>query len=246
MIIACTVAERPDLAEHGIDSSEVWPEYNRHGDVVNQWWSCLWDELPDLQLLLHDDESGDVVAEGHTGAFAWDGRDESLPGSFDELIEIVVGTRRAGAPVNTLTALAAEIPPAGRRRGLAGEILAAMRALAVDRGLKHLVAPVRPSAKDRYPLTPIEAYAGWRRADGELLDPWMRVHERLGARIGPTMPRSLRITGSVDDWTSWTGLAFPDSGPYVFPEGLAPVDIDLDANVGRYWEPNVWMLHPDC
>lgn len=56
MIIACTVAERPDLAEHGVDSSEVWPEYNRHGDVVNQWWSCLWEELADLQLLLVDDE----------------------------------------------------------------------------------------------------------------------------------------------------------------------------------------------
>jgi len=186
------------------------------------------------------------VAEGHTGAFAWDGLDESLPRSFDELIEIVIRTRRTSAPVNTLTALAAEISPARRRRGLAREILAAMRALAVDRGLTHLVAPVRPSAKDRYPLASIDAYVRWHRADGELLDPWMRVHERLGARVATTMPRSLRITGSVADWTAWTGLAFPDSGSYVFPEGLAPVEIDVDADVGAYWEPNVWMVHPDC
>ena len=52
-------------------------------------------------------------------------------------------------------------------------------------------------------------------------------NERLGARIGPVLPESLRITGSVAEWTSWTGLAFPVSGSYVFPEGLAPVEIDV-------------------
>ena len=56
---------------------------------------------------------------------------------------------------------------------------------------------------------------------------------------------SLRITGTVAEWSSWTGLAFPASGQFVFPEGLAPVEIDLDADRGAYWEPNVWMIHPD-
>ena len=32
---------------------------------------------------------------------------------------------------------------------------------------------------------------------------------------------------------------------YVFPHGLAPVDIDREADLGAYWEPNVWMIHPD-
>jgi hypothetical protein len=59
------------------------------------------------------------------------------------------------------------------------------------------------------------------------------------------LPRSLKISGSVDDWATWTGLAFPDSGNYVFPEGLAPVRIDRDGGTGLYWEPNVWMVHPD-
>jgi hypothetical protein len=38
-------------------------------------------------------------------------------------------------------------------------------------------------------------------------------------------------------------MVFPDSGEYVFPLGLAPVSIDRDADVGSYWEPNVWMIH---
>jgi hypothetical protein len=40
-------------------------------------------------------------------------------------------------------------------------------------------------------------------------------------------------------------MAFPDSGEYVFPEGLAPVHIDRSTDRGSYWEPNVWMVHPD-
>jgi hypothetical protein len=31
----------------------------------------------------------------------------------------------------------------------------------------------------------------------------------------------------------------------VFPEGLATVHIDREADLGSYWEPNVWMIHPE-
>jgi hypothetical protein len=224
----------------------VWPEYNRHGDVVNLWWGHLAEELPEYQFVLIDDDDPEtVVAEGHTGPFAWNGRDGSLPGSFDSLLEMIFRQNTAGTVPTALSALAAETPRDGRRRGLAIEILQAMRTIAARHGLRHLVAPVRPSAKDRYPLVPIERYATWRRADGQLLDPWMRVHERLGARVGPAMPQSLLITGSVADWTSWTGLEYPDPGAYVFPEGLALLEIDLGRDRGTYWEPNVWMIHPD-
>ena len=39
-------------------------------------------------------------------------------------------------------------------------------------------------------------------------------------------------------------MAFPDSGEYVVEGALVPVEIDRDADVGRYVEPNVWMRHP--
>jgi hypothetical protein len=38
-------------------------------------------------------------------------------------------------------------------------------------------------------------------------------------------------------------MAFRESGAYVFPHGLAPVEIDRDQDVGLYWEPNVWVRH---
>ena len=245
MIELHTAAERPDLWERGLDSSAVWPEYNLHGDVANAYWPSLVEELADYQFVLYDPETDTVVAEGHTGPFAWDGDDATLPDGFDATLELVFAERRSRARVNALAALAAETPRGGRRRGLAAEILGAMRTLAARHGLRHLVAPVRPSWKERYPITPIEEYVTWRRPDGELLDPWMRVHERLGARVGAPLPRSFRITGSIAEWTAWTGLDLPASGTYVFPEGLAPLAVDLDADLGAYWEPNVWMIHPE-
>jgi hypothetical protein len=245
MLTMHTAAERPDLWDRGIDSASVWPEYNLHGDALNLWWGLLDVELRDFQFVLYDDAEDVVVAEGHTGPLVWDGNDDHLPPGIDQAIELVFRHGRAKAPVNTLCALAAESPRDGRRRGLAVEILAAMRTLAERHRLEHLVAPVRPSWKQRYPLTPIERYISWRREDGQLLDPWMRVHERLGARLSATLPHSMHITGTVAEWESWTGLVFPESGDYVFPEGLATVTIDRDADHGSYWEPNVWMIHPD-
>jgi hypothetical protein len=213
--------------------------------VLNEYWGCLEEELAVFQFVLYDDQADAVVAEGHTAPFAWDGRDETLPDGIDVALRQAVEQRRSGHPVNTLCALAAETPRDGRRRGLAVEILSAMRTIAQRSGLEHLVAPVRPSWKERYPLTPIERYVRWRRDDGELFDPWMRVHERLGARVSTALPESLRITGTIAEWESWTGLAFPESGEYVFPEGLATLHVDRDADQAGYWEPNVWMIHPD-
>jgi hypothetical protein len=62
-------------------------------------------------------------------------------------------------------------------------------------------------------------------------------------RIGPPIPHSLRITGTVEEWETWTRMQFPDTGDYVFPAGLATVHIDREAGTGEYWEPNIWIIH---
>ena len=239
-----TVSERPDLWERGIASEDVWPEYNLHGDVLNQHWGKLDQELPDYQFVLYDDETDEVLAEGHTAPLAWDGDDATLPDGIDKVLEQVFAADADRSAATTLCALAAETPRGGRSRGMAPAILGAMRTIAERQGLSHLVAPVRPSWKERYPLAPIERYVTWRREDGQLLDPWMRIHERLGARVSRPLPQSLRITGTVAEWEQWTELTFPESGEYVFPEGLATLQVDVEAGTAGYWEPNVWMVHP--
>ena len=79
-------------------------------------------------------------------------------------------------------------------RGLSRFIIEAMAAAGRAAGLGPLIAPVRPSWKDRYPLIPIAAYAAWRRHDGLPFDQWMRVHARLGAAV--LRPDSSHIMGT--------------------------------------------------
>jgi hypothetical protein len=114
----------------------------------------------------------------------------------------------------------------------------------LTRGVRALVAPVRPTLKHRYPLTSMARYTRWRRPDGAPLDPWLRVHWRLGARVLGVAARSMVVDGRVREWEAWTGMRFPASGDYVVPGALTTVPIDRARDRGRDVEPNVWMLHP--
>jgi GNAT superfamily N-acetyltransferase len=236
--------ERPDLAERAPEATaDVWPEYNRHGDVLNRYWGSLDEVFPDFQFVAYDEEADEVLAQGHTIPLAWDGTVEGLPAGIDGLVEEAFAVARDGGRANTLSAGAVEIPPRHQSRGLSRVLLAEMKRLAAAHGLGDLLAPLRPSWKERYPLTPIERYVRWTREDGLPFDPWLRVHRRMGAEVLRPEPESMRITGAVGEWEEWTGMAFPESGAYVFPHGLAPLEVDREADRGIYWEPNVWMRH---
>lgn len=64
----------------------MWPEYNLHGDVVDEWWEPSERELPEYQFALYDEDADQVLAEGQTGPLAWNGDDTTLPGSIDEAL----------------------------------------------------------------------------------------------------------------------------------------------------------------
>ncbi len=51
------------------------------------------------------------------------------------------------------------------------------------------------------------------------------------------------MTGTVEQWEGWTGLAFPDDGDYVIPRGLSLLHVDRAADLGTYTEPNIWVRH---
>jgi GNAT superfamily N-acetyltransferase len=236
--------ERPDLAERaGERAGDVWPEYNKHGDVVSEYWSRLDEVFPDFQFVLHDEEDDEVLAEGHSIPCSWDGTVAGLPDGIDGVIAGGFRLREHGEAPTTLSALAIVILPEHRNRGLSRVMVDAMGGIAAEHGFANLIAPVRPSWKERYPLTPVERYVRWTRDDGLPFDPWLRVHHRLGGKILRPEPQSLRISGTVAEWEGWTEMRFPESGEYVFPNGLAPVVIEREADSGIYFEPNVWMRH---
>ncbi|HEU4847085.1 MAG TPA: hypothetical protein VFT03_02710 [Rubrobacteraceae bacterium] len=238
----CTLKDRPELRDQvGELAREGWPTFLLHSDITH--WDTLFDEFAELQILLCE-PAGSVVAVGHTIPFVWDGSPDTLPPTMAGLMDRGVRDRRNSETPNALSALAALVRASHQRRGLSAEILRCMRSLAEERDMHSLVAPVRPTLKSAYPLTPFERYVGWKRDDGAPFDPWLRVHHRLGAEILNVMPRSLFVTGTVSEWEEWTVMRFPESRPYVVPGALQPVLMDLVRDEGRYEDPNVWLRHP--
>jgi hypothetical protein len=238
-----THAERPDLLEHHIPPGEAWPQFMLQDPVTDRLWHHLYDDFAAYQFYLCD-ETGTVVGEGNSIPVTWDGQADSLPDAgWDAIFEQGVANHEAGIAPDTLSALQAMVLPSCQGRGISREIILGMRAIASQQGFKSLIAPVRPSLKSIYPLTPMDSYVRWTRADGLLFDPWMRVHERLEAKTLKVAPQSMTIRGTVADWESWTKMAFPESGSYVVPGALVPVNIDRERDEGLYIEPNVWMHH---
>lgn len=237
-----TLEQRPDLkGEVERLSAGGWPEFLVHGDMTHA--ARLYDDFAGYQILLCE-PGGRLIALGHTIPFEWSGDPDDLPMRMAEIMDGAVETYHARRTPNALSALAAVVSPDHQGRGLSAQILLSMRSLAREHGLNSLVAPVRPTLKSAYPLAPFERYVTWRRDDGSPLDPWLRVHHRLGAEFLRVMPQSLLVTGSVSEWEEWTRMAFPESGRYVVPGALQPVAIDRKRDVGRYEDPNVWMRHP--
>ena len=232
-----TVADRPELADRLDELGEVWPAFLTHDEVVNSRWGDLYTRWPEYQLVLVDEDTDEVLGKGNTMPVEWDGRIETLTGGVVEVFE-----REFERP-NVLCAVVAVIDPERQGQRLSGQVIQGMAEVAAAKGLDCLIAPVRPTWKERYPLTPLEEYMQWRCEDGLPFDPWIRLHHKLGAELLALAPRSLDIRGTVAEWEQWTEMAFPVTGEYVVPGALVPVTIDRERDEGRYIEPNVWMRH---
>jgi GNAT superfamily N-acetyltransferase len=238
-----TLEEHPGLepaVEHF--GSSVWPEFMLHDPVGDRLWPRMAHDFPAYQLALLDDRAA-VVAVGRSVPLAWDGTIDDLPRGWDQQFERSVEGFDRGVPPDTLGAIMIVTDPGRRGDGLGGLMLEAMLESARLGGLKALVACVRPTLLERYPLTPIDEYARWTRGDGLPFDPWIRIHVRAGGQLSRPEPSSMRISGSVADWEEWTGMAFPATGEYVVPGACAPVRIDREADSGTYLDPNVWIVH---
>src|SRR5581483_11735503 len=186
----------------------IWPEYMGHDAIAAAFWPRLYEVYADFQLWVLDDR--DVIGYACTLPVHWDGVPE------ERGIDWAMSNGVTGEPT-TLCAIVAGVIPSYRGRGIAPALLRRMSGVAAAHGLDCMIAPVRPTWKERYPVTPMESYVRWRREDGFHYDPWIRTHERVGAEFLSVAPRSLTISGRRDEWERWTDLQFPEDGEYIVP-----------------------------
>ena len=232
-------ADRPDLMERRFDELVLpaFPAYMNENEPGNLYWGRLYSDFPDFQVALVDGD--ELLAEAHAVPLSWDGSREDLPSGWDEGF---VRGMTGDAPHTALMAIAISVAPEHKGRQLSSRMIGTFTDNARAAGLSAgVIAPVRPTWKERYPLIPIEEYMLWRRDDGTHLDPWLRIHELVGGEILGAAPRSMVIRAPATDWAEWTGMLFPADGEYVFPGALATLVVE--DGIGTHIEPNVWVHH---
>jgi hypothetical protein len=238
-----TLAERPDLTdalrESGLDGALSWPRFYEGNAVNKLYWDRLYKDFAGYQVLFVEADDS-IVACGHTLPLYWDGTVRGLPEGRDHAIERAFTAERKP---NTLMAVAAVAHPSVKNTGLGAQIVESMGEVGRRNGLQRMIAALRPTRKELYPLASFEEYISWTHADGSAFDPWLRANLNLGGRILKVATESLVVEASVKQWMEWTNGKFPATGAYVVPGALAPVHIDLEKNIGRYAEPNVWVEH---
>jgi hypothetical protein len=238
-----TLAERPDLLGQMNElHSTGWPLFMLFDNVAAKYFGELPKLFPKLQFVLVN-KDGNAIACGNAVPFCWDGSLDNLPSGWDDVLSRSVEERIAGIEPDTVSAISIVINPSFRGGNISELMVRSMKNLVRSHGFTKMVAPVRPSLKHKYPLTPIENYIHWQNNDSKPFDPWIRVHLRTNAQIMQVASKSMEIKGSVAQWEDWTGMKFPESGNYIVSEALVPVDINLEKNIGAYTEPNVWINH---
>jgi Acetyltransferase (GNAT) family len=233
--------------DDGVDVVEAlshahWPEFLFHTTAIERHWSVLLERFPECQLVIRDLPTGTLVGTANSIPFALGSSNlAARQDGWDGVLR--AGTAPDAPPPDTLSALSVLIVPAHRRPGAALLALRGMKQIAREHGFRELVAPVRPTLKHSYPLASFDRYVRWQRSDGEAFDPWIRKHMNLGgAVVGPAW-QSMRVEASIADWERWTGMSLPESGSYIIPHALVPVEVDRDTDRALYVEPNLWIRH---
>jgi GNAT superfamily N-acetyltransferase len=238
-----------DLDDYRSQAGDIaeasWPEFMLHDPIADEHWHELFDRFNEYQFAMLDTENGRMAAMGNSLPFCWNQPLEELPeGGWDWVFVKAVEDHKNGVTPNIQSAIQINIHPDYQSQGLSRKMVAAMREIGKSKGFQHLVAPVRPNQKSKYPLTSIDDYITWKNEDGLPFDAWLRVHVKAGARIIKPCHEAMTIRGTRADWEVWTGMKFPQSGKYHILGALNPIDMDVEKDEGVYVEPNVWMVHP--
>ena len=147
-----------------------------------------------------------------------------------------------GGKVTCICLLSANVDPEFRSLKFSYALIQAAKEIATLLNLSCVLAPVRPTQKSQFPYMPIAEYLAKRSGSGEIFDPWLRTHKKLGGEILNICTESVIVKASLNKWQEWLGLTVLPSS-FIPEMGLVPVSVDQQKNLGIYSEPNVWVRY---
>jgi len=223
-------------------TKSLWPEFMMHDSVANKYWRALFEFFPNFQVSLV--LSDEIIGIANSIPFRWDDTYENLPEKgWDWVLERGVEDFRNNIKPNALCGLQIAVKRDFQSKGLSAIFVKELIRIAKQNNFSFLAIPVRPSMKSTYPLTSIDEYITWKREDGLPFDPWLRVHVKCGGKIIKSCHKAMYIPGTIKEWEAWTGLTFLQSGQFIIDGALNPININIEANIGEYTEPNVWVVY---
>lgn len=238
-----TLGFRPDLF-HQMKAVhlETWPSYFAGSPFIAKYWSRVWTEFPDYQFCLLD-ESGEIAAVCNGIPLYWDESIEHFPAGWDAGITLAFAQAAEKIKPNAILGLTGVVTEKFRSKGLSTLIVKAFRRLCGLHGLSYFFGPVRPVGMFEHGHLDFATWVDSVDERGEPKDHWLRTHKRLGATIVGAAPLSQLVEGTLSEWATWTGQSWEKSGSYILSDTLQPIEVHVEEDYARYYDPSIWVMH---
>ncbi|MBN9688746.1 MAG: GNAT family N-acetyltransferase [Verrucomicrobia bacterium] len=238
------MADHPGLLAGVQTLSGQWPAFFQ-GDLaaarlqahLPQWTETIWaavnPEAPDQVL-------GRAIAVPLRLHAA--NRFRRPDGGWDTLVGWALEDLAAGTLPDTLVGLDITVEDHAPH-GVASALILALRTRASELGCREVLIPLRPAAPASRPDLTFTEYLRATQPDQRPVDPWLRLHLDLGGRVEGVARRSMTVVAELEQWRKWTGATLQSNGPTWVPGGIVPVQVNQASGLGRYVEPNIYIVH---
>ena len=236
------LTERPDLKKQmQVLELEAYPAFFEGQSSYYKAMERLGEAASDLKLAAIGN-NGQLLAGAEAVALTWNGIDEDLPEGYDAALQRAITVHESGIQADTICLVNLMVSEAARGRRLTVKLMQAFWNTEAGFKPRALIGNIRGALKHEHPTTPMSDYIAWTNDDGKPYDPWIRSFLDAGARLGPVVNETLTITSTLENWSKWTGVEFPENGDYIIPMGSAPLKVNCERDEGIYVEPGVWII----
>ncbi len=220
----------------------AFPRIVLESKVTEEYWPRLETYFPEYQVYLTN-STKEIVAFINAIPFSYKRPLNELPDDgWDWMLKQGIENKEQNIIPNCIGGLQIIVNTNYLGQGYSRIIINAAKSLRTEKGLEHLLIPIRPTFKHHFPHMEMEKYMHYQE-EGKLYDPWIRSHLRNDARIIKVCHNAMNIKRAIPYWEGLLGRKIKTSGNYVVDGALNTVTMNLEDNLGEYREANIWISY---